>query len=125
MDMQPKITADTLDFVKNQVLNVTDITRTTKLTEILDSYANKVSEQIFVIQNSRNKEAQGILADIDYFQQLLQYKHAVDSAIDDIVYQVALERKDDVADIPLGQVIDELDLDVDEILRMANDVELE
>ena len=121
----PNITSGVLDFIKNNVLNITDITRTSRLTEILDSYANNVSDQIYIIQNSRNKDAQGVLVDIELFQQLLISNQVIEEAIDDIVYQMALERQHDVADIEIEDVLDDMDLDFDEIMQMAKEVELD
>lgn len=123
MDAGPKQAYDILDFIKKNVLNISEITRTTKLTQILDSYANKISDEFFVIQNTRNKEAAGVLSDLEYFQKLLMYEQAVESAIDEVIYEMALERKDDVADIHLGDVIDELNLDANEILKMAEEMD--
>ncbi|MEJ8305751.1 hypothetical protein [Saccharibacillus sacchari] len=56
-------TSEVLSFLQDQVLTVTDVTRTKKLTEILDIYAQKEpSEKIFVVQNTRNKDAQAVIA---------------------------------------------------------------
>lgn len=41
MDKPFPITLDILNFIQKNVLNVSEITRTTRLTEILDSYADR------------------------------------------------------------------------------------
>ena len=45
--------------------------------------------------------------------------------VDDDMYKTALERKDEVADIPLESVIDDEDLDADEILDLVDTLELD
>lgn len=112
-------TSRMLDFVKKNVLNITDITRTTKLTEILDSYANRKSEEVYIVQNNRNKDAQAVIIDMDFFQELVFYRDAIDNTIDSYMYQVMLERKDDVADIDAATVIDKHELDLDRIMARA------
>lgn len=47
-----------------------------------------------------------MIADLEFFEELLSYKEAVDDAIDQTMYQVALERKDEQADISLATVGD-------------------
>lgn len=47
------------------------------------------------------------------------------TVVDDYMYQIALERKDEVADIPLESVIAEENLDVDEILSLVDTLELD
>lgn len=126
MTQSRSTTAEMLAFIKNQVLTVTDITRSTKLTEILDSYAAKLpSEEVFVVQNTRNKDAQAVIADLEYFQELLMYKEAVEQAIDEIMYQVASERKDNPAEIDLARVIADQDLDMERIMKLVEDGDFE
>ncbi|HUC93779.1 MAG TPA: hypothetical protein VMS09_17485 [Paenibacillus sp.] len=126
MTQSRSTTAEMLAFIKNQVLTVTDITRSTKLTEILDSYAAKLpSEEVFVVQNTRNKDAQAVIADLEYFQELLMYKEAVEQAIDEIMYRVASERKDNPAEIDLAHVIADQDLDMERIMKLVEDGDFE
>ncbi|MFB5762297.1 hypothetical protein [Paenibacillus medicaginis] len=125
-DPRSSITSDMLGFFKQNVLTVTDITRTKKLTEILDSYASsEPNEKVFVVQNSRNKEAQAVIADLDFFFELLQIKEAVEESIDDMMYQITLEREADAANVDLSQVIDELDLDMTRIMRLVEGGDLD
>ena len=119
--MKTAMRADHLKFLKERVLNIQDITRSKKLTQILDSYAERVSDEVFVIQNDRKKDARAVIADLEYFEELLMYREAVEQAIDDGMDEVARERKDTIADIPLGQVVAGLDLDVDRIVAMSED----
>ena len=115
--------SDVLKFVKDNVLNISDLTRTSKLAEILELYADKTSDELFVVQNTRNKNGRAVIADLEFFEELLRYKEAVDDAIDQIMDQIALERKDEQAEIPLAQVISELDLDVNRIAQLSEVLE--
>ena len=115
--------SDVLKFVKDHVLNISDLTRTSKLAEILELYADKTSDELFVVQNTRNKNGRAVIANLEFFEELLSYKEAVDEAIDQTMYQIALERKDEPADIALAQVIAELGLDVNRIAHLSEVVE--
>ncbi len=115
--------SDVLKFVKDNVLNISDLTRTSKLAEILELYADKTSDELFVVQNTRNKNGRAVIANLEFFEELLSYKEAVDEAIDQTMYQIALERKDEPADIALAQVIAELGLDVNRIAHLSEVVE--
>ena len=115
--------SDVLKFVKDNVLNISDLTRTSKLAEILELYADKTSDELFVVQNTRNKNGRAVIANLEFFEELLSYKEAVDEAIDQTMYQIALERKDEPADIALAQVIAELGVDVNRIAHLSEVVE--
>jgi F0F1-type ATP synthase delta subunit len=127
MSEGPKKTtsADALEFVKENVLSISDLTRTKKLAHILDSYAGNTNDQIYIVQNSKNRKAQAVLSDLDYFLDLLNYREAIEDAVDQLSYELALERKDDQADIPLDQVISDYNLDVDHIMELADALEEE
>ena len=114
-----KTSTDSLRFLRERVLTVTDIMRTKKLTEILDEYAKGESEDIFVVENTRNKNAKAILLDFEYFERLLMYEEAIEDTLDELMYKKALERMDHPIDIDLADVIDGLQLDVEEIIRMS------
>jgi len=115
--------SDVLKFVKDNVLNISDLTRTSKLAQILELYADKTSDELFIVQNTRNKNGRAVIANLEFFEELLSYKEAVDEAIDQTMYQIALERKDESADISLAQVIAELGLDVNRIAHLSKLVE--
>lgn len=123
--MQEKVTSKTLGFIKKNVLNISEVTRTNKLAEILNSFADTKSEEIYVVQNSRKKDAQGVFVDIEYFQELLVYKEVIEEAKDMIVLQMATERQRDVAEIPLATVIEKNGLDIQEILSLVDKAEIE
>lgn len=115
--------ADHLSFVREKVLSVSDLTRTKKLTEILNLYAADISEEVYVIQNSKNKKASAVISDLEYFQELLLVKEAVEDAVDQLIYDVAIDRKDDPADINLNQIIRGENLDQDRIMDILKAIE--
>ncbi len=118
-----KTRTDSLRFLRERVLTVTDIMRTKKLTEILDEYSKGESEDVFVVENTRNKKAKAILLDFEYFERLLTYEEAIENTMDEMMYKKTLERKDQPATIDVADVIDQLQLDVEEIIRMSETVE--
>ncbi|ECO1678063.1 hypothetical protein [Peribacillus frigoritolerans] len=120
-----KVTRSTLNFLKDNVLGVTDLTRTNKLSEILNSFAGAESQEVFIIQNHKNKDATGVLIDLEHMDRLLAIEEMYEKMVDDYMYQVALERKDEVADIPFESIITGEDLDVDEILNLVDELELD
>lgn len=120
-----KVTRSTLNFLKDNVLGVTDLTRTNKLSEILNSFAGTESQEVFIIQNYKNKDATGVLIDLEHMDRLLAIEEMYERMVDDYMYHVALERKDEVADIPFESVITGEDLDVDEILNLVDELELD
>lgn len=120
-DYKTDTSADTIQFVKESVLTISDLTRTKKLTEILNSYAESHNRDVYIVQNSKNKNARAAVVDLDYFQELLQYKEAVDAAVDEIAQQ----RMNDPANISLDEIIHEHGLDVNKILELVDQVEEE
>ncbi|QSO47519.1 hypothetical protein [Alicyclobacillus mengziensis] len=119
------VTSDVLQFVQNHVLSVTDLVRTKKLSEILDSYADTVSDEIFVVQNGKNKNAKAVLSDLEYFQKLLKYQEIVEQAIDLHMLEVTLKRKNDVGDMSISDVLEDEDITWDEVITCMDEIELE
>lgn len=54
-EQHPIANTNTLHFLKTNVLSVTDISRTKKLSEILDLFSNGFTDEVFVIQNAKRK----------------------------------------------------------------------
>lgn len=119
------VTSDVLQFVQNHVLSVTDLVRTKKLSEILDSYADTVSDEIFVVQNGKNKNAKAVLSDLEYFQKLLKYQEIVEQAIDLHMLEATLRRKNDVGDLSISDVLEDEDITWDEVVACMDEIELE
>lgn len=125
MASKNRVTTDILKFLNERVLSVTQLTRSKKLTEILDSYSTQEkSTDVYVVQNVK-KPGKAVIADLEYFKELLAYKEAVDWALDHAIEEIALERKETVANIPLSQAIQNNQLDVDQILKLVHEVEEE
>jgi hypothetical protein len=120
-----KVTRSTLNFLKDNVLGVTDLTRTNKLSEILNSFAGAESDEVYIIQNYKNKDATGVLIDLEHMDRLLAIEEFYEKMVDDYMYQIALERKDEVANIPLESVIGDENLNIDDILTLVDTLELD
>jgi hypothetical protein len=122
-EYKAETSSDTIQFVKESVLTISDLTRTKKLTEILNSYAENHSRDVYIVQNSKNKNARAAVVDIDYFQELLQYKEAVDDAVDEIMDEIARQRINDQADINLDEIINSHGLDAMRIIELVDTAE--
>ena len=103
--------------------------RTKKLTEILNSFAGTKSEEIFVIQNSKSKDAQGALIDIDYLLELLKYKAMFDDILEDtaneMLIQTIQERKGSVATKTRSEVADQFNVSWEDITEAKRRVEID
>jgi hypothetical protein len=119
------ITSTTLNFVRENVLSITDLTRTNKLSEILNRYAGEETEEVFIIQNNKNRDAIGVLVDLEHYQRLLRIQEAVEQSMDEAMYQIAMERIDEKADIPLTDVIEKDDFELNNLLESLPAVELD
>ncbi len=117
----PVANTNTLNFLRKNVLSVTEVSRSKKLSEILDLFSNGMSEEVFVIQNAKKKDAQAVVLDMDYFQKLLQIKEVLESALDEIAIEEAVKRKEKPANLTLADVFDENDIDFDELRRLLED----
>lgn len=111
------INSNTLHFLKSNVYNVTDITRKNKLTEILDRFSTEVTDEVYIIQNAKNKNAKGVFLDLEFFQELLAYKEAMDESFDYVIEQEALVRKDQEATLSLSDVFEDDDIDFELLLK--------
>lgn len=117
------VSTDTLDFLRKNVYNVTDITRQKKLSEILDLYSGKVTDEVFVVQNGKKRNAQAVIVDLEYFKELLSIKEEVDQAFDQVLLEEASERINHEANLGLSDVFDEEDIDVDSLLEQLEEEE--
>ncbi|GGP08099.1 hypothetical protein GCM10011346_06790 [Oceanobacillus neutriphilus] len=98
-----------LEFLQRNVLNVTDLTRTNKLSEILNSFSGEETDEVFVVKNHKNKDAAGVFVDLERYIKLLKIEEIYEKAMDSHMLEIAKERKDDIADIPLADVLKEDD----------------
>src|SRR5690606_18154967 len=113
----------TLDFLRKNVYNVTDITRQKKLSEILDLYSGKVTDEVFVVQNGKKRNAQAVIVDLEYFKELLSIKEEVEQAFDQVLFEEASKRVNHEANLGLSEVFDEEDIDVDSLLEQLEEEE--
>lgn len=79
--------------------------------------------KIKILRSSLTNEMQGIVLDVDLFKAMLSNHMAVQEATDEYMLEIASQRKDHRADIPLAKVIEELELDVCEIFSLVDTIE--
>lgn len=106
-----------MDFLKSNVYNVTEVTRQKKLTEMLEKFSHGITEEIFIIQNAKNKEARAAFVDLNYFNQLLIYKEAIEEAMDLLIEEEAEVRKDELATVSLSEAFEVDDIDFDLLMK--------
>ena len=115
--MTKHITSDTLQFVQEHVLNVTELVRTKKLSQILDSYADAVSADVYVIQNDKKRNARGVIVDFEYFQELLRYKEAIEDAADEQMERLAMQRLNEPASVSLDELLEDEDISLEDVRK--------
>lgn len=120
-DQYPTVDANTLDFLRKNVLSVTDVTRSNKLSEILDRFSNDITEEVFVIQNAKRKNAQAVMVDLEYFEQLLHLKEVFEESLDQVVMEEVSSRKNKPAKLTLSDVFDEEDINVNELMELLGE----
>ncbi|WP_137791941.1 hypothetical protein [Bacillus sp. E(2018)] len=87
-----------------------------------------ISDLTKVFEENKNKMDSISIGDFiitrkDNYDHLKNIEHQVENAIDEIMYETALERKDEVANIPLSRVIEKYDLDVSNIYNLIDQLE--
>lgn len=125
MEFKKRDTLSHLEFLKENVYGITDLTRTNKLSEILNRFSGKETSEIFVVQNAKNKNASAVISDLEYFEHLLDIKGFFEEIVDSYMNQIALERQNDIADIPLNKALEEESFDFEEIMTLANEIEID
>lgn len=124
MTAKKRVTSAILSFLNDRVLTVTQLTRGKKMSEILDSYAVEKNTDVYVVQNTK-KPGKAVIADLAYFQELLEYKEAVDWSLDQAIEQEVWERRETQANMSLAEVIEQNQLDVERIFELVDEVEEE
>lgn len=117
----PIVNTNTLDFLRKNVVSITEITRSNKLSEILESFSNDVTEEVFVIQNTKKKKAQAVMVDLEYFEQLLHLKETLEASLDQAVMEEAYARRNQPANFTLSEIFDEEDINVDNLLKLLEE----
>lgn len=123
--MSKEIPASVLDFVRHNILQVTDLTRKGQLTKILDAYACKEGAEVYVVQNAKKPGAQAALVDLDLLKELLTLRELVEEAIDDLLVEDVKARLNDPATVSLAEAVERLGIDLDEVARLAESKETE
>ncbi len=118
-------TSQTLNFLKDNVLTVTDLTRSNRLSEILNKYAGEETSEIYVIQNAKNRDATAVLVDLEHYVRLLKIQEVFEKTLDEHMYQIALQRKDEKAVLSLSEVIDANDFELDKLIDSITNLELD
>lgn len=122
MDNSKKaVSSDTLNFLKNNVYNITDVTRHNKLTEMLDCFSKEKTDEVFIIQNAKNKDAKGVFVDLDYFEELLASREAIDHALDHLIEKTTMQRLNSKATLSLTDVFDNDDIDFNQLMKEIED----
>lgn len=119
------VNSDTLKFIKERIVSVTELTRSNKLTEILDSFSDQSSDEVFLVQNVRNRSAQAVLVNFDYFQELLGLKETYEQLMDQVMLEIVEERGEEDEGIPLDKVLKDSNLDMANIYEIAERFQLE
>ncbi|KUG05254.1 hypothetical protein ASZ90_017327 [hydrocarbon metagenome] len=125
MDRKKIATSQTLNFLKDNVLTVTDLTRSNRLSEILNKYAGEETSEIYVIQNAKNRDATAVLVDLEHYVRLLKIQEVFEKTLDEHMYQIALQRKDEKAVLSLSEVIDANDFELDKLIDSITNLDLD
>ncbi len=125
MNRKKIATSQTLNFLKDNVLTVTDLTRSNRLSEILNKYAGEETSEIYVIQNAKNRDATAVLVDLEHYVRLLKIQEVFEKTLDEHMYQIALQRKDEKAVLSLSEVIDANDFELDELINSITNLDLD
>ncbi len=125
MNKKKIATSQTLNFLKDNVLTVTDLTRSNRLSEILNKYAGEETSEIYVIQNAKNREATAVLVDLEHYVRLLKIQEVFEKTLDEHMYQIALQRKDEKAVLSLSEVIDANDFELDKLIDSITNLQLD
>nr|WP_234028506.1 hypothetical protein [Lentibacillus sp. Marseille-P4043] len=120
-EYHPIANSNTLDFLRKNVLNVTDLTRSNKLSEILDSFSNGMSDEVFVIQNGKKKDAQAVMVDFEYFEQLLHFKEILEESLDKVAIEEANTRANKPANNSLSDTFDKEDINMNELMELLEE----
>ncbi|MCA0757047.1 hypothetical protein KP806_18455 [Paenibacillus sp. N4] len=123
-----------IEFYQNNVVNISEATRQNKLAAILEDYANEGRDaQLFVIQNSKKKEASGVLMSIDRYTSLVKENAAVNKENDylkekiielELVLKTLQRESQDTYSVEAA--LAKLDLNDDDLMEiLSNDVEVE
>jgi hypothetical protein len=122
---------NSINFWMENVMNISEATRQNKLAEILESYATKKNAGIYIIQNSKRKEAAGVISSVGYH---LSREKAIENLEDEVLRlsEEVLRLKTQVrAEQPVytfAEALERLKFDQDDlrdIFETADEVEID
>lgn len=120
-----------IHFWMENVMNISEATRQNRLAEILDSYASKKNAGIYIIQNSKKKEAAGVISSVSYH---LSREKAIEKLeeevlrLNDEVLRLKAQLRNDQPVYSFAQAIERLGLDQDDltdIFDKSDEVEID
>lgn len=119
-----------IEFYMQNVMNISEATRQNKLAEILEGYA-KNSNSVYIIQNSKKKEAAGVISSIRYHlareKAIKTLEREVMDLTDEILRLKAKLRVDEPV-YSLAEALEQLDLneeDLKDIFENSDEVEID
>ncbi|MEK3717052.1 hypothetical protein NSS64_03405 [Paenibacillus sp. FSL H8-0122] len=129
MTSDPKnITTSMINFAKNNVLSITELTRKNKLSEILETFNDQKSEEIFLVKSGRQRDSMGAIINVEFLTELLQLRDKYYEAMDKAVEATALQRLETFEpNVSLAHALDEIgvtDINLQEIQDMADELEI-
>ncbi len=114
--------------VKDNILSISELKESSKLSEILNIYTGPISDRFFVIKNNNVKDAVGILLDYERFAYLLKIEEIMEEAIDNHMIKTVYSRKDIIEHeepVPLREVVQDDDFDFNTLQTNMDLIELE
>lgn len=75
------------------------------------------NDEVFIIQNAKNKDAKGVFVDLEYFEELIASKEALDHFIE----KTAMQRLNSEATLSLTDVFDNDDIDFEQLMKEIED----
>lgn len=121
-----------INFWMQNVMNISDATRKNKLAEILDSYADsKKSTVVYIIQNSKKKEAAGVISSVNYHLDLEQSVRKLEDEVlrlTDEVLRLEAQLRIEQPVYSLSEALERLELsqdDLNDIFENSDEVEID
>ncbi|NHN33052.1 hypothetical protein [Paenibacillus agricola] len=125
MEKPTAVPADLLELIAENMIDVFDFNQTNKLSEILDSYANKTSSDVYTIQNPQKRQARGVILDLDYFFELIFIKRLAEQAENFQVDTAALDSFKQKATSKLDEAAEQLSQNDDDFADIMKIAEIE
>lgn len=109
-----------IKFLQQNVMNISEATRNNKLTEILDSFTQKEQKtRVYVIQNSKRKDASGVLCSIEHYAVLnenIEKLERDNAALLDEILALKTLLRENQPEYSFAQAIEMLDLSNEDLI---------